>query len=314
MNKFNFDEPKKNEPEQEDFGPPFDYGQINEIQVLIKSTGEIKTMHLDEYLKGVVCAEMPAEYEPEALNAQAVVARSYTLYKIEQNAGKDIKEHNGADICDDSGHCQAWITKEYRLSRWEEQNRELYWNKIEKAIENTKGEIITYNGKVIDAFFHANSGGKTEIAVNVWGGDLPYLQSVETFGEEEYTQYNSTVELTKEEFIDKMKQKYSSFKIDFNNQKEQLKVTEYTEGNRVKEIQIGNISLSGVDVRNIFGLKSANFSVSIENNKVIFTVHGYGHGVGMSQTGANTMAKQGSNYQEIIQHFYKDVKIEKVSK
>lgn len=137
-------------------------------------------MHLDEYLKGVVASEMPAEFEQEALNAQAVVARSYTLNKIENNLSKNVEEHNGADMCDNVNHCQAWISKEDRLSRWDDANKEEYWNKICKAIQTTKGEIITYNGKVINAFFHANSGGKTESSVDVWGGNLPYLQAVET--------------------------------------------------------------------------------------------------------------------------------------
>lgn len=170
---------KPDEVVEEDLNP-FDYGEVNTIKLLITSTGEIKQMHLDEYLKGVVASEMPASYEQEALNAQAVVARSYTLNKIENNLGKNVEEHNGADMCDNVNHCQAWISKEDRLSRWDDANKEEYWNKICKAIETTKGEIITYNGKVINAFFHANSGGKTESSVDVWGGNLPYLQAVET--------------------------------------------------------------------------------------------------------------------------------------
>lgn len=136
-------------------------------------------MHLDEYLKGVVASEMPASYEDEALKAQAVVARTYTLYKI-KNSGT-IEEHNGADICDDSSHCQAWLSKEERYSKWsEETKKDELWNKICNAVDSTKGEVITYNAELINAFFHANSGGTTDSSSEVWGGDLPYLQAVAT--------------------------------------------------------------------------------------------------------------------------------------
>lgn len=309
---FNNIEPTPNEEHENT--PPFNYGEVNEIKVLITSTGEIKQMHLDEYLKGVVASEMPASYEQEALKAQAVVARSYTLNKIENNLGKNISEHNGADICDNVNHCQAWITKEDRLARWEEKDRQAYWDKICLAVDSTKGEIITYDGKVINAFFHSNSGGKTESPVEVWGGSIPYLQTVETSGEDAYTQYSSKLEISKENFISKMKEKYSQFEIDFSNINEAIKVEKYTEGGRVKSVKIGNVSLSGVDVRKIFNLKSANFDVKIEENKIIFDVRGYGHGVGMSQTGANTLAKEGKSYQDIINHFYKDIKIDKFIK
>lgn len=133
---------------------------------------------------------MPASFEEEALKAQSIVARTYTIYKIIHNGGK----HEGADICDDSNCCQAWISKEDRLSKWDENERESNWNKIVKAVNETKGKIITYNGEPINAFFHSNSGGSTEAPINVWGGTgYPYLQTVETSGEDAYTQYKSEV-------------------------------------------------------------------------------------------------------------------------
>lgn len=157
----------------------YNYGDYNTIKVLIKSTNEVKEMHLDEYLKGVVASEMPASYESEALKAQAVVARTYTLYKI-KNSGV-MEEHNGAHICDDSSHCQAWLSKEDRYSKWSEETaKDELWNKICIAVDNTKGEVITYEGQLINAFFHANSGGTTESSSEVWGGNLPYLQAVAT--------------------------------------------------------------------------------------------------------------------------------------
>ena len=147
----------------------------------------MKKYGLDEYLLGVVSSEMPATFELEALKAQAVVARTYTLYTI-----KNGKKHENADICDDSNCCQAWISKEDRMARWDEGVREENWNKIVKAVNETKGKMIVYEGEVIDAFFHSNSGGITESPKEVWGGtNYPYLQSVETAGEDAYSQYSS---------------------------------------------------------------------------------------------------------------------------
>ncbi len=283
----------------------YNYKEYNKIKLLHKKDKKIEEIPLDEYLLGVVSAEMPANFEQEALNAQALVARTYTIYSIKRNKNK----HEGADICDSSTCCQAWISKEDRLARWNEDVREEYWNKIVKAVNTTKGKVITYNGDVIDAFFHSNSGGITEIPVNVWGGtNFPYLQSVQTSGEEGYSQYSSEVTLTQEELINKIRAKHSDFNIDISQQ-DSVKILEYTEAGRVKNIQIGNLKLSGVEVRSLLGLKSTNFKIEINNGKVTFIVTGYGHGVGMSQTGADSMAKQGNNYEEIIKHFYTGVEI-----
>ena len=283
----------------------YDYKQYDTIKLLHADTGEIEELPLDTYLLGVVSAEMPANFEQEALNAQALVARTYTIYSIVHNKNK----HGDADICDDSGCCQAWISKEDRMARWDEAERENNWRKIEIAVNTTAGKIITYNGEVIDAFFHSNSGGTTEAPVNVWGGtNYPYLQSVETAGEDAYSQYSSEVVLTKEELKNKILAKHADFSIDYS-QSDCIQILEYTESGRVKTIKIGNLNLSGVEVRTLLGLRSANFEVSIDGDNIKFSVKGYGHGVGMSQTGADSMAKQGSNYEEIVKHFYTGVEI-----
>lgn len=295
--------------QEEKIDKEYDYKQYNTIRLLHASTAQVEELPLDTYLYGVVSSEMPASFEKEALKAQAVVARTYTIYKIQNNSQK----HEGADICDNSVCCQAWISKENRLAKWEESTREEYWNKIVSAVEETKGKIITYEGKPINAFFHSNSGGKTETTLNVWGGSgYPYLQTVTTAGEEGYTQYQSEVTCAKQEFIDKIKAEHSDFSIDFS-QPNCIQVLEYTDGDRVKTIQIGNLNFSGVEIRTIFGLRSANFTLTIEGDTIKFSVLGYGHGVGMSQTGADSMAKEGSNYIEIIKHFYTGVEVEDVS-
>ena len=279
------------------------YGDFSRIRLLHIETGQVEEVELDSYLLNVVSAEMPAAYEIEALKAQAIVARTYTIYKI-KNGGK----HENADICDSSLCCQAWISKENRLARWEENVKEEYWKKIEEAVNTTKGKYITYNGEVINAFFHSNSGGTTELPINVWGGSYPYLQIVETSGEEAYSGYSSEVRISKDELISKMFTKYIDFEINFEDEN-CIKILENNESNRVKKIKIGNKELTGVEVRNLFGLKSAKFSFEIVENEMIFSVIGYGHGVGLSQSGSDSLAKQGYDYISIIKHYYKDVEI-----
>ena len=244
----------------------YTYNQYGTIRLLHNDTNEIEEVALDTYLCNVVSAEMPVDFEKEALKAQAIVARTYTIYKINN------KKHENADICDDSNCCQAWISKEDRLARWED-DKETKWAKIEECVKETQGKIITYNNEPINAFFHSNSGGKTELPVDVWGGgtNMPYLQVVETAGEEGYTQYNTEVELTNEEILEKLKQKYADIAIDFNNE-EDIKILEYTSSGRVKNIKFGNHEISGTEARSIFGLRSTNFEIIRGEGKLKFTV------------------------------------------
>mgnify|MGYP000968743493 FL=1 len=241
------------------------------VKLLHSKSGEVEEMSMEEYLVGVVSAEMPANFELEALKAQAVVARTYTAYKMFKGG-----KHDNANICDDSKCCQAWISKEDRFEKWNEADRENNWSKITTAVNETKGKIITYNGEPINAFFHSNSGGTTETVSNVWGGtDYPYLQSVETSGEDGYTQYSSSVTLSKEELLQKMKESYPNITINWNEE-QPIQITEYTESGRVKTIKIGNTNISGVEARTIFGLKSAKFNVDV-GETITFNVVGYGH-------------------------------------
>ena len=241
------------------------------VKLLHSKSDEVEEMSMEEYLVGVVSAEMPANFELEALKAQAVVARTYTAYKMFKGG-----KHDNANICDDSKCCQAWISKEDRFEKWNEADRENNWSKITTAVNETKGKIITYNGEPINAFFHSNSGGTTETVSNVWGGtDYPYLQSVETSGEDGYTQYSSSVTLSKEELLQKMKESYPNITINWNEE-QPIQITEYTESGRVKTIKIGDTNISGVEARTIFGLKSAKFNVDV-GETITFNVVGYGH-------------------------------------
>ena len=284
----------------------YSYSNFGTIKLLHSKTGEIEEIPLDEYIVEVIAGEMPVDFELEALKAQSVSARTYTLYKIITGT-----PHEGADICDSSTCCQAWISKEDRFAKWED-NKQEKWNKLVEAVNCTLGEVITYNGELINAFFHSNSGGKTENVSEVWGGsDLPYLMPAETQGEENYTQYHSEAIFTKDEFVQKIKEKYSDIEINFDDEKFG-QIQEYTPGGRVKKVQFGNRILTGVETRTLLGLRSARFTVSKEGENIKFDVIGYGHGVGLSQTGADAMAKQGYTYKDILTHFYTNTEITKL--
>lgn len=296
---------QSNEGQTTEINGNYDYREYITIKLLHTGSGQIEEINLDEYLYGVVSAEMPASFQIEAIKAQAVVARTYTIYQIQNNGNK----HEGAHICDSSQCCQAWITKEDRLAKWDEAERESNWQKITKAVDETAGKIITYEGNPINAFFHSNSGGVTESSVNIWGGvEYPYLKSVETSGEEGYSQYSSEVIFTEEELLNKIKVNYPDVQIDFNAE-DCIQIIEYTDSGRVRTIKFGNIQIAGTEARTILGLRSTNFIVNKQEGKIIFSVTGYGHGVGMSQTGADSLAKSGKGYEEIIKHFYTGVQI-----
>lgn len=245
----------------------YNYSDFSKIKLLHNKTNQVEEVNLDEYIANVVSAEMPVKYEIEALKAQAVVARTYTIYKITVS-----KKHKEADICDSSTCCQAWISKEDRLNKWKKEEATDNWNKIIKAVNETKGKIITYNGKPINAFFHSNSGGKTEIPFYVWGGEgYPYLQVVETAGEEDYLQYKSEVVISKDELKEKIKEKHEEFEIDYNDEN-CISIDERDTSNRIVTVKIGNLKLSGVEVRSILGLRSANFQISIDKDNIKFEV------------------------------------------
>lgn len=287
----------------------YNYEKYKTIKLLHPETSQIEELNIDEYLYGVVASEMPASFEIEALKAQAVVARTYTIYQIINNSGK----HENADMCDDFNCCQAWISKQERMEKWEIEEAENYWNKIVEAVDSTKGKIVAYNRQPINAFFHANSGGVTESSLNIWGGiDYPYLKSVETAGEEGYTQYASEVILTKQELLDKLQTVHNDCTIDFSAQ-DSIQILDYTTSGRVKIIKFGNKEIAGTEARTLLGLKSTNFTFKIEGDNITFSVTGYGHGVGMSQTGADSLAKSGSNYEAIVKHFYTNVEIIEVN-
>lgn len=280
-------------------------GQI--IEVKLTKTNEIIAMDVNDYLRGVVPAEMPPSFELEALKAQAIVARTYLYNKIAQNG------HTDSDICDNFNHCQAFYTEEKLEEIWKGKgySDELiaeYKNKVNKAVNQTTDIVAKYNGECIKAFFHANSGGITEDSREIWGGEsIPYLVSVESLGEENHPYYKTKVIITKDKFN---KIIMENMNLDATNLT--LKVLDYTISGRVKNLILGSEIIKATTMRTLLGLKSTNFSIDQTDSEYIFNVQGYGHGLGMSQTGANYYAKKGKKSEEIIKHYYTGVTIEKI--
>lgn len=268
-----------------------------EIKVYFHNEEVSKNIGTEEYLFGVVAAEMPAEFEIEALKAQAVAARSYTYYRKNNPTDK----HPDAVVCTDSTHCKAYITQSDLKEKWGDKYSS-YSGKILEAVNSTKGEILTYNGEVAMTVFHSQAGGgRTENSKDVWGGDVPYLISVESHGEEQAPNFYSTVKIPFEEFKTKIAESIPEFEILTMSDIGQPTLND---GGSVNTVNIGNVQLKGSELRKIFGLRSSCFKIKNEDNHVVFEVTGYGHGVGMSQYGANTMAKEGYSYMEILQHYY----------
>lgn len=285
---------------------------ITQINVYINNLDKVIAMELDEYIKGVVAAEMPASFELEALKAQAVAARTYTLSRVIKPQDNLREEHKDADICSNYAHCQAWISKEQLLEEWGFFSYCKYWNKISEAVDGTRGIVIKYHGELINPLFHSTSGGKTENSEDVFLTSLPYLRSVVSLGEEASPKYNSKIIIKFKDFKNKLLEAAPDLILgmkDITN----IKLVEQTEGGRVKSIQIGNKLFTGKEIRNIFLLNSTNFKISSEGDIVIFNTIGYGHGVGMSQFGANHLAKTGKDYIEILKHYYKEVDIANIN-
>ncbi|MBQ8525527.1 MAG: stage II sporulation protein D [Clostridia bacterium] len=272
-----------------------------EINVFDTETGSVVTMKLEEYITGVVAAEMPAEFHTEALKAQAVAARTYFVNK------RGCSNHAGADICTDSSHCQAYKTVDVLKTQWGS-NFKKYYNKISSAVYDTSGEIILYDGEPISAVFHSTSSGRTENAADVWGNSRPYLTSVESAEDAKSPKFASAHTVSLDEF----KSEIMSESSDVNFEDGLISDIKTTAGGAVDVMKIGGVDFKGTKIREIFGLNSANFTVDIIGSDVIFDVRGYGHGVGMSQYGAFFMAENGSDYKEIIKKYYSGVDISSI--
>ena len=258
--------------------------------VKIRSGEGIREMELEEYIAGVVLAEMPASFEAEALKAQSVAARTYTC-KAMSTGGK----HGDGSICTDSTCCQGYISREDYLQRG---GRAEDADQVYAASRYTEGAVLRYEGELIEATYFSCSGGETESALAVWGGDIPYLQSVSSPGEEGSAVYEQTLTFAPEEFAEALGLTLTGSPTDW------VTITTYTDGGGVAEMTVGGKVYSGTTLRRLLGLRSTAFILKAEESRITITTRGYGHRVGMSQYGADAMAAAGCSYREILEHYY----------
>ena len=272
------------------------------VQVALED-GSVAALTMDEYLWGVVAAEMPVSFALEALKAQAVAARTYTVAKM----GRTVQAHPDAQVCTDITCCQAYITRQAALQNWGDRG-EAYVEKITQAVAGTDGMILTYQGDPIQAVFFSSAAGKTVDAVEVWGSDVPYLSSVDSPEGEEVPNYHSTVELSLSEFQQTLLAEYPNMSLSGDPPGWVGEVTQNSAGG-VASMTIGGVAVSGTALRALFNLRSTTFTLTLSADQAVFSVTGYGHGVGMSQYGANAMANQGKTWRDIVTWYYTGVEI-----
>ena len=275
------------------------YGSISNKVIKVKrnKTNEIVEVPLEEYVIGVVAGEMPASFNIEALKAQAVASRTYALKKSESSK-------NDYDVVDTTSN-QVYIDYDEMKEKWQN-NYDTYVSKVKEAVAQTKGEVVLYNNNLIDAMFFSTSNGYTENSEDVFSSNMPYLVSVDSsWDKEESPVFSSTKEVSKSEFL-------FNLGLDINDSIN-IESIEKTNTGRVKTIVINGKKFESSKIRSAFDLKSTSFTINVNNDKVVFNVNGYGHGVGMSQYGANGMAKAGYKYNDILTHYYKNCDIKKIN-
>lgn len=256
---------------------------VSEITVY-RSNGSVINLNMTDYLIGVVSSEMPASFNLEALKAQSVLARTYAL-KAKQT-GKKLT---------DTVSTQSYIDIDQMKNKWGN-SFNTYYNKIKNAVENTNEEYLSYNGNYIEALYHSTNNGKTESSLDVFGNYYPYLISVSSEYDKNASSYLRTINMPLDTISNKLG-------LSLNNDSV-ISILSYTDGGNIKEININGNNFSGKKVRELLGLRSADFDISISDNNANITTRGYGHGVGMSQYGANGMANAGYSYKDILSHYY----------
>ncbi|HAG42171.1 MAG TPA: stage II sporulation protein D [Clostridium sp.] len=281
------------------------------VKIYLSKENRVVELPLEEYVKGVISSEMPINFEIEALKAQAVAARTYTIAHTKVLGG-GCSKGNGADLCD-TIHCQVYMNKEKRMELWGDSAKE-NWEKVEEIVKATEGQVITYNNELArGAYYFSTSSGRTENSEDVFVNALPYLRSVESEGEEQAPRYKSTVKVPYEQLVDKVNNEYNA-NMAVSNIKSQIKILGRTEGGSVKEIKLGDAVIAGTKFRTLYNLNSANFNLNFLDSELEISCNGFGHGVGMSQWGANAMAKDGKSYKQILSHYYKGIEVTKINR
>ncbi len=280
---------------------PEESGQTTSAQsgpstVTVELDGKPTVLPLETYVEGVVAAEIAASFPVEAIRAQAVAARTYAVYKL--GRGRPAA-HPDADLCDDYRHCAAYRDAAAAAAAGGDLSR------VRQAVQDTAGQILTYEGAPIAAVFHCASGPRTEAARDVWDEDVPYLQSVVSPGGSACSEYEGTVTLIADAFREKLAAALPAADVSGPPQG-WFKASVRSDAGSVLTVQLGGVTVEGTAVRELFGLHSANFTITTDDDRISFHTIGYGHGVGLSQYGAKYMAEQGAAYDKILSHYYQD--------
>ena len=283
--------------------PKMELDEIKNLKIQNLSTKKIEKVELETFVLGAVCSEMPATFHLEALKAQAVSARTWAVYQqLWQKNHKD-ESLNGADFSSDPKNWKGYVLENQAKERFGEKFEE-YWEILNQAVNETKGQIICYEKQPIAAAYHAISAGKTENAEFIWGNSLPYLQAVQSVDDELAPNFQVSKNFTAEE----IKQIFNKISFD-NSTNSWLEILEKSPSNYVTKIRVGSEEMTGLEFRNALNLRSSSFTIKFENNIFTITTKGYGHGAGLSQYGADFMARQGYTYREILAHYYKNTEI-----
>ena len=273
-------------------------GLDSELSFTVLTADGVETVTMSDWLPGVVAGEMPALFEEEALKAQAVAARTYIMYSM----GREKPAHPEADVCDDPACCKAHSTDETLREKWGESYEENMARVLE-AVRSTDGEYMSYGGEVIQAVFHSSSSGRTEDSAAIWQAE-PYLVSVESpETAEDVPNYVTSVTVSPEDFREAVLTVHPEAEFG-ENPAFWLGAAVLDASGRVESVDIGGTQVPGTELRTIFKLRSTAFTLDYTAEGFLFTVTGYGHGVGMSQYGANVMAEDGADYEEILTHYY----------
>lgn len=279
------------------------------IDIFINPEGMIQTMPLEEYIKGVVAAEMPASFHLEALKAQAVVARTYAVRRMRVFGGNGSQEHPGADISADPAQGQAWISKKQCREKWGILGYLRFWPKIETAVEDTKGLIIVQGNHIIDPVYHSTCGGHTENSEDVWSGKEPYLRAKECPYDGHSPYFGTIQEIPFSEIASRLGIDSMALAAAAQGKDVLVKVLGVGEGGHVRLVKIGEKEMTGNEFRLALGLKSSRFTCQATSGKLRFVTDGYGHGVGLCQYGADGMASRGYGFRGIIEYYFTGVRI-----
>ncbi len=275
------------------------------ITLVSRTEGRVYRFNLEQYLVGVVAAEMPARFELEALKAQAVAARTLAVRRMKRFGGKGCQHFPGADICDDPNEHQAWLSEDSLRKRWPSSSFNEYYNKVKNAVRLSSGVIITYQNRPIDAVFHSTCGGETASAKDIWNNEISYLARVKCDFDKHSPRYHNNFFFTWADLERRFNVPGALFK--------NIKTVSMTNQGRISALGLGKQVIKGTDFRSKLGLTSTRFVWKTTDSGLSFAVTGYGHGVGLCQYGADGLAKRGWKFHQILNYYYRGINFAKIS-